>query len=246
LRVLQEREFERVGGAKPIKVDVRLVFATNRNLEKMVREGEFRSDLYYRINVVSIFLPPLRERREDIPALAAQFLERYNRENLRNLRLAPDGLEVLLNCHWPGNVRELENCVERTATMCASETIDECAFLCHKNRCLTQMLHHLEKDDAVAPANLVQIEMPERLVNARRTGDEGGQGRAGESEPAPSPGSAVDGGSEDADLEGERERLLWAMEQSRGVQAKAARLLKITPRQLGYALQKHNIKVRKF
>jgi Nif-specific regulatory protein len=151
LRVLQEREFERVGGNRSIKVDVRLVCATNRNLEKMVAAGEFRADLYYRINVVSLFLPPLRERRDDIPPLIAYFIERYNKDNGRDLRVTPEALNVLVNCYWPGNVRELENCIERTATMARGESISELHFPCQTNRCLTQTLHHVDKDDAVAP-----------------------------------------------------------------------------------------------
>ncbi len=109
LRVLQEREFERVGGSKPVKVDVRLICATNRDLEKMVQRGEYRADLYYRINVVSIFLPPLRERRADIPPLVARFIDRYNKENRRQLKVTPEAMKVLSSCYWPGNVRELEN-----------------------------------------------------------------------------------------------------------------------------------------
>ncbi|WP_141291764.1 nif-specific transcriptional activator NifA, partial [Ideonella azotifigens] len=151
LRVLQEREFERVGGNRSIKVDVRLICATNRDLEKMVKRGEYRADLYYRINVVSIFLPPLRDRRDDIAPLVAHFVERYNKDNRRKLKIAPDAMEVLTHCYWPGNVRELENCIERTATMVQGEVIRGLAFPCRHNRCLTQTLHHLDKDDAVAP-----------------------------------------------------------------------------------------------
>jgi Nif-specific regulatory protein len=222
LRVLQEREFERVGGSRSIKVDVRLICATNRNLEKMVVAGSFRADLYYRINVVSVFLPPLRERREDIPPLVAHFLERYNRENGRSLRLQPDALRLLMNCYWPGNVRELENCIERTATMATGDSIQALAFPCYKDRCLTQLLHYREKDDAVAPAR------EEAEAHALP-------------EPAPAVEPAVP-----LRPQGERERLLWAMERSGWVQAKAARLLNITPRQMGYALQKHGIEIRKF
>ncbi|WP_028534985.1 nif-specific transcriptional activator NifA [Paludibacterium yongneupense] len=223
LRVLQEREFERVGGNRSVKVDVRLICATNRNLEKMVVAGTFRADLYYRINVVSVFLPPLRERREDIPPLVSHFLDRYNRENGRSLRLQPDALRLLMNCYWPGNVRELENCIERTATMATGDAIQALAFPCHKDRCLTQLLHYREKDDAVAPARA--------------------------QEPAASEAQPVAAAAPDAASprpQGERERLLWAMERSGWVQAKAARLLNITPRQMGYALQKHGIEVRKF
>ena len=141
LRVLQEREFERVGGTRPIKVDVRLIFATNRDLEKAVSKGEFRADLYYRINVVSIFLPPLRERRDDIPTLVGHFLGRFNKDNARQVRMSPEALNLLTNCYWPGNVRELENCIERTATMTKNEVIQTLNFPCAHDRCLTRTLH---------------------------------------------------------------------------------------------------------
>jgi Nif-specific regulatory protein len=140
-----------------VKVDVRLILATNRNLERMVKEGEFRADLYYRINVVSIQLPPLRERRDDIPAMAQHFLDRFNRDNGRALRFSEDAMRVLTSCYWPGNVRELENCVERTATMTHHDTIDRLAFLCQEDRCLTKVLHHIEREDAVRPARLLDI-----------------------------------------------------------------------------------------
>ncbi|WP_341674854.1 nif-specific transcriptional activator NifA [Niveibacterium sp. SC-1] len=232
LRVLQEREFERVGGSKSIKVDVRLVCATNRNLEKMVAAGTFRSDLYFRINVVSIFLPALRERREDITALARHFLERFNKENDRQMALSADGEEVLMHCYWPGNVRELENCIERTATMSQHDAIDRRDFPCSANRCLTQVLHFMNKDDAVSP--LVSAPVPETV---------GGDDSAGaERMPQAAPGRQFSAEKP----QGERERLIWAMEQCGWVQAKAARLLNISPRQMGYALQKHNIEVRRF
>ena len=157
LRVLQEREFERVGGSRPVKVDVRLICATNRDLEKMVQRGEYRADLYYRINVVSIFLPPLRERRADIPPLVAHFVDRYNKENRRQLKVTPEAMKVLASCYWPGNVRELENCIERTATMVQGDTIRDAAFPCKSNRCLTQTLHFVDKADAVAPLSLIHI-----------------------------------------------------------------------------------------
>ncbi len=239
LRVLQEREFERVGGSRPIKVDVRLICATNRNLEKMVAAGSFRADLYYRINVVSLFLPSLRERREDIPPLVAFFLERYNKENGRDLRVSQEALKVLTNCYWPGNVRELENCVERTCTMTRGETIQELNFPCHNNRCLTQTLHHLDKDDAVAPARTIPITPVDTPHAPPPASFEPPPSR-----PAPANPPARQFGPDKP--EGERERLIWAMEQSGWVQAKAARLLNITPRQMGYALLKHNIEVRRF
>jgi len=252
LRVLQERQFERVGGATPVKVDVRLILATNRNLERMVQAGEFRADLYYRINVVSIQLPPLRERREDIPAMAQHFLDRFNRENASMRRFNPAALRVLSSCYWPGNVRELENCVERTATMAQDEVISDLAFPCQGNRCLTQVLHHIDREDAVRPGRLASIPITEVPGVPPRAPAE--EPVAAPAEPWPdNVPAAVGAASEaheqaasDGKPEGEHDRLVWAMERCGWVQAKAARLLKISPRQMGYALRKYGIEVRKF
>lgn len=247
LRVLQEREFERVGGSKAVKVDVRLICATNRDLEKMVQRGEYRADLYYRINVVSIFLPPLRERRADIPPLVVHFLDRYNKDNRRNLKLTPEALKVLTSCYWPGNVRELENCIERTATMVQGELIRDLAFPCKQNRCLTQTLHFVDKADAVAAVARLAASVPAASSfgepEAVAAGPSGLTRIGPTARVAPASERAV-APSEPPD--GERERLIWAMEQCGWVQAKAARLLQVTPRQLGYALLKHRIEVRKF
>ncbi len=118
LRVLQEREFERVGESRTIRVDTRVIAATNQLLEDEIEAGRFRDDLYYRLNVVPIFLPPLRERREDVPALARFFLERYSEENRRETpELTTDVMKTLLAYDWPGNVRELENCIERAVVL---------------------------------------------------------------------------------------------------------------------------------
>ena len=112
LRVLQERRFERVGGAEPIEVDVRIIAATNRSLQQLVKEGKFREDLFYRLNVVKIDLPPLRERPEDIPLLVTHFMQKYASPDGPK-QVAPEAMELLLRYRWPGNVRELENAVER-------------------------------------------------------------------------------------------------------------------------------------
>ncbi len=126
LRVLQEREFERVGDHLTIKVDVRVIAATNLDLEEEVRKGAFREDLYYRLNVVTVNLPPLRTRREDIPKLIDHFLDRYNRENGRTLKkMSRDVLNTLLRYPWPGNVRELENAVERAVVLSTGEEFTE-------------------------------------------------------------------------------------------------------------------------
>ena len=118
LRVLQESEFERVGGNKTIRVDARIVAATNRDLEKSVASGDFREDLYYRLNVIPVHLPPLRERREDIPLLVHSFIRRFQEKDLTPLRsIHPDAMAALSAFHWPGNVRELENLIERMAIL---------------------------------------------------------------------------------------------------------------------------------
>ena len=124
LRVLQEREFERVGGIHPIKVDIRLVAATNRDLNDAVRQGEFRQDLYYRLAVVKMTMPPLRERKEDIPMLTRHFVQKYAvRCKVRAKPVSQDAMACLVNYDWPGNVRELENAIERALVLGPSETV---------------------------------------------------------------------------------------------------------------------------
>lgn len=215
LRVLQEREFERVGGTRSIKVDVRLIAATNRNLEEMVTNGQFRADLYFRLNVVSVFLPALRDRVDDIPMLAQHFLDKFNTENRRELAFSPEAMKVLLNCRWPGNVRELENCVERSATMTRGNVIREMDLPCQQGKCLSQSLQ---------PFGSSSIPIPIVAEPMRK---------------------AMNGDSDDVLPEIERDRIIWAMERCGWVQAKAARLLDLTPRQMGYALKKYRIPVKK-
>ncbi len=124
LRVLQEREFERVGGYHTIKADIRIIASTNKNLELAVEEETFRSDLYYRLNVFPIYMPPLRERKTDILLLADSFLEKYARENQKDIRrLSTPAIDMLMQYHWPGNVRELENCIERAVLLCEENVI---------------------------------------------------------------------------------------------------------------------------
>jgi DNA-binding NtrC family response regulator len=124
LRVLQEHEFERLGGTRTLKVDVRLIAATNRNLAQMVTSGQFREDLYYRLNVVSIDMPPLRDRKEDIPALAESFIRRFAGELKRKMDgIRPEALKLLLRYNWPGNIRELENSIERAVLLTEGQII---------------------------------------------------------------------------------------------------------------------------
>jgi Nif-specific regulatory protein len=124
LRILQEKEFERVGGYRTIKTDVRIITATNKNLEQGVEEETFRHDLYYRLNVFPIYMPPLRERKTDILLLVDHFLEKYARENHKTIRrFSTPAIDMLMDYHWPGNVRELENCIERAVLLCEEGVI---------------------------------------------------------------------------------------------------------------------------
>ena len=232
LRVLQEREFERVGGNRTIRVDVRLITATNRNLEEMVSKGEFRADLYFRINVVSIFLPPLRDRRDDIPLLLEHFLEKFNRENKRNFTVSPEAMQTITRCNWPGNVRELENCVERMATMTRGSLIRRSDLLCEKGLCFSSALKDYAKDHRSIPLVPQRQSVPETPAM-----------------PEDLPEAYQEAGSVSQHPEGhlpvsERDRLMWAMEKCGWVQAKAARLLNFTPRQMGYALKKFDIEIK--
>ena len=124
LRIIQEKEFERVGGSKTIKVDVRVIAATNRNLEELIREGQFREDLYYRLNIFPITVPPLRERKTDILLLADYFVEKYNKANQKGVRrISTTSIDMLMRYHWPGNVRELQNCIERAVILSEDNVI---------------------------------------------------------------------------------------------------------------------------
>ncbi len=202
LRVLQEGELERVGGGQTIKVDVRIVTATNRNLETEVEKGRFREDLYYRLNVMAIRLPPLRERLVDIPELAQFLLGKISKQQGRELRLTDNSLRLLMQHDWPGNVRELENSLERAAVMSEGGVIDSDVISLAGS--FPSVNHH----QAVANNTLPSVD----LFNP--------------------------------DLD-ERERLIVALEQAGWVQAKAARLLNMTPRQIAYRIQIMKINVRK-
>lgn len=124
LRILQEMEFERVGGVDTLSVDIRTIAATHRELENAILEGTFRQDLYYRLNVIPIRLPPLRERREDIPLLMSHFLEKFSKENNKKISLSKELIQLLVRYDWPGNVRELENCMERLVVLAEEESVN--------------------------------------------------------------------------------------------------------------------------
>jgi len=240
LRVLQEGEFERVGGTKTLKVDVRLITATNRNLEDDVAHGKFRADLYYRINVISIALPPLRDRPEDVSLLAGEFLRRFNEEHGVQLSLSASARGVLEGCYFPGNVRELENCVRRTATLAKESKIVADDFACRHDECLSATLWR-GAIPSKTPLTIIAKPTPSPPAKVVRPVDSDTASDQVEDCPQSETASALHG-----DGPTERERLLQAMETSGWVQAKAARLLQLTPRQIGYALRKHNIPIKKF
>lgn len=243
LRVLQEGEFERVGGAQTVKVDVRFVFATNKNLEAAVAAGSFRADLYYRINVVSILLPPLRERPDDIALLAQEFLRRFNEENGARKKLTPAALRLLQNCNFPGNVRELENCVRRAATFARDEALTEQDFGCTAGDCLSSTLGPAFSTPGARTAKIGVAAWENHYFDS-----EAGRRAAAAAATRPEPMRAR--AARRASLTGvganEREALIEAMEKAGWVQAKAARLLNLTPRQIAYALVKHQIEIKKF
>ena len=196
---MQEGEFERVGGTRTLKVDVRVIAATNRDLESAVEEGEFREDLYYRLNVMPLYLPPLRDRTEDIPELAKFLMTKISKHQNRQLEITDSAVRILMRYHWPGNVRELENCLERASIMSEEGLVDR---------------------EAIALAGL-----EDKLSVSAKAAER----------------SSVDLDNPDLD---ERERVIAALEQAGWVQAKAARLLGLTPRQIAYRIQTLNIKVR--
>jgi DNA-binding NtrC family response regulator len=160
LRVLQDREFERLGGTRTLKVDVRLVAATNRDLRAALEEGTFREDLYYRLNVVAIDIPPLREHKEDIPALAQFFLEKFARESGKPAHnITPAAMKMLMDFHWPGNVRELQNVIERAITLSTGSTLDVADI--HID---TARRAHVESGSAVLPEGMSMEQWEEELL----------------------------------------------------------------------------------
>jgi Nif-specific regulatory protein len=192
LRVLQEREFERVGSEKTLKVDVRIIAATSRNLETLTSQGKFREDLYFRLNVIPLFLPPLRDRGEDIPLLIEHFLKKFNKENKRSVALDKNALQVFLSYNWPGNVRELENTVERLVVMSGSDKITA------SDLPVSLSVRHVTSSgkSASLTANVEEIE---------------------------------------------EANIIDALEKNGWIQAKAARTLGITSRQIGYKIRKYGI-----
>lgn len=210
LRVLQDKTIEKVGGQKSIKLDVRVIAATNRNLEELIKEGQFRLDLYYRLNVISIYLPPLRKRKEDLPEIAAFILDKLRKNYKKDFQLDQSAFSVLQQCKWPGNIRELENCLERAALNSRDNIIKAEDIACMRGEnCMANFFDHILLDEKNPPE---EIDFAERDM---------GRGK------------------------GEKEKILEALERCGWVQAKAARYLGLTIRQMNYRIKKYNIPVKK-
>lgn len=199
LRFLQEKQFERVGGTQTISVDARVIAATNLEIEKAVQEGKFRKDLYYRLNVVTISMPPLRERKDDIPLLADHFLEKYkDKSGGKKKQISDEALSILMSHDWPGNVRELENCIERAVVMGEGDAI-------------------LLSDLPAAIRNIVPAYTNESVINR-----------------IPADGVSLD--------QIQKDLIIKALQQTKGNQTKAAKMLDISRRQLQYRMEKYGIR----
>ncbi len=219
LRVLQEQMFERLGGTQTITVNVRVIAATNRSLEECVEQGTFRADLFYRLNVVPVVLPPLRERKEDVPLLLDHFLQESNRMNSREVGLSSSVVQLLCGYSWPGNVRELQNLIERLVIMADRDTIVA-------RELPSYITAEPEAEDCAAPS--CRIAAP----------------TAGSAEltSGPLPGSSTHKFLKDL----EKEEVESALRRHGWVQARAARELGLTQRQMGYRIKKYGITLPDF
>jgi DNA-binding NtrC family response regulator len=217
LRVLQDRQFERLGGSERITVDVRVIVATNKDLEKAIREGSFRQDLYYRLKVVTLHLPPLRDRKEDIPELVRYFLQRFRGDINREVGdISPRALERLMRYHWPGNVRELENTVKRALVMAKGHTLLAEDFLLEGVDTEMGPAEHLDLEERLQ--KLMEPVFKELLELSRRN-----------------PG---------ADLMSELEKILIkrALQETKGNQVQAAILLGISRNTLRSKIERYRIR----
>ena len=227
LRILQEREFERVGGVKTIKVDVRILAATNKDLEKVTKEGKFREDLFYRLNVIPLHLPPLRQRVEDIALLTAHFIEEFSRKRKREaFTFSADAMRCLLKYPWPGNVRELENLIERLTILVSSKVVNV-TDLPEKFR--QPAIADVERvgDTLKQPEQAAQMPMSESFKHA--TMDFGDSG--------------IDLNMMVNDLE--RNLIMQALEKAGGVRIKAAQLLKLNRTTLLEKMKKMGIETKR-
>ncbi|MCX8076610.1 MAG: sigma 54-interacting transcriptional regulator [Aquificaceae bacterium] len=207
LRFMQTKEFERLGSTKTIRSDTRIIVATNKNLEEMVAKGDFREDLYYRVAIYPIYIPPLRERKEDIPVLVDHYLSQIGKAFGKKLKIKKEALSILVSCDFPGNVRELLSCLTRAAITSSTGLIGPEDLSCvGSGVCFTHMIRKIPQKEEVSQIEEVkEAELPRD----------------------------------------EKERIIQALEKSGYVQAKAARMLGITVRQLNYRIKKYGIQIKK-
>ena len=216
LRVLQERSFERLGGMETIKVDIRFIVATNKDLEEAISNGRFREDLYYRLNVVSIKIPPLRERKEDVPELVSYFIKRFNRELKKGIAgIIPAAMEKITSYGWPGNVRQLENVLKRAMVLCQGEWILEDQLFFEKGWEKRETVEELGKKPVEDLLDILFEEL-----------------------------SKVSGASQDLDMISTIERglILRALQKTKGNQVQAAQLLGINRSTLRGKMERYHIK----
>ena len=219
LRILQEQEFERVGGTKTVKVNVRLVAATNRNLEEMVSEGEFREDLFYRLNVIPINLPALRERYEDVKLLIEHYFRLFLKEHRKDMTLSKKAMEQLLDYPWPGNIRELQNMMERIVLICPNGEVQ------------AEMLNH------VLPFNYQKLNYPEVVQASQPLVNNDVLPTKAEEAPTATPKVMTKSSLQDM----EKEAIIQALIDHHGIQTKAGKQLGMTARQIGYKIKKYGI-----
>jgi DNA-binding NtrC family response regulator len=216
LRVLQEKNFERLGAMETIKVDIRLIVATNKNLEEAISNGEFREDLYYRLNVVSLTIPPLRERKEDLPDLVSYFLKKFNRELKRGMvGITPAAMGKINSYGWPGNVRQLENVLKRAMVLCQGEWILEDQLLFEKGWEKREAEEELGKKNVEDLLDALFEELSNNLAS-----------------------------SPDSDMISSLERglILRALQRTKGNQVQAAQLLGINRSTLRSKMERYHIK----
>lgn len=238
LRILQEQEFERVGGTKTVKVDVRIVTATNRPLEKMVQDGTFREDLFYRLNVIPINLPPLRERYDDVRLLIEHYLKKFMKEHNKDMALSKAAMENLLDYPWPGNIRELQNMMERIVLICPNGIVEP-EMLNHVLPFNYQRLSSVTKTQESQQPLYVEPTIVSAPIVPTTSASQS------KSIQSPQEGSVQPQGSltKTSLKEMEKEAIIQALIDSHGIQTKAARILGMTARQIGYKIKQYGIEL---
>lgn len=238
LRILQEQEFERVGGTKTVKVDVRIVTATNRPLEKMVQDGTFREDLFYRLNVIPINLPPLRERYDDVRLLIEHYLKKFMKEHNKDMALSKAAMENLLDYPWPGNIRELQNMMERIVLICPNGIVEP-EMLNHVLPFNYQRLSSVTKTQELQQPLYVEPTIVSAPIVPTTSAPQS------KSIQSPQEGSVQPQASltKTSLKEMEKEAIIQALIDSHGIQTKAARILGMTARQIGYKIKQYGIEL---